>query len=699
MKVVNNEEIKKFLQDEEVRDRVCQHMLDARTRATVTISVAAALSGFTESQLREWDKKGYLQTDRTIPATEGKGHRQYTPQDLDKLMLMRELVNKGYSLGDIFQNLDGLWKQFASEQQTQQLTSAVTNQQTRPTLEAEPRHYPIDVRVERADEEYFGRYFVSEVLRLCLLLITEDMPSSIAGLILPLERREPSQRITSPNNIDQAGPSLVGWLAANQSIFTIYDPVPSFEYPSDFRIEYMRGWDEKVCPSPLVVLQRKARPLTLTEEQVASIQRVIELIYQQNSKWQTYFGHVRRDYVDHATNFWLNEDITDTLLDRLMDRIVELGGKVNGHNRWAFCDLFLPRDPTLPKQQRTLIVRASSKDSPARTNWMELSYDRPGLTYRVYQSGQAIYRSRFYSDDPLLAYQETEPLTRSAIAIPLGSADGMTAGAFYIASNNEDAFALADQRTLRLLTRMAEELLAAYQGRVFVSEDLSDALANPKVVDSFFANFLSEEDLINEYEELLTSIHQQENRKELEGKQVSFIELDIDNQSSLTLMYGDRATRNLSCEVGLRLQRQMGLQSNRDYRRVYHVGADRYVLRLIGMSLGDARNLAEQLRVLLNGDYRVDIRRSGKPLTNQEMLLLQNVTVRLGVQNWPYLKLKELLERHGRDVAVAQVVRTVSFDNNFEVALKMGQAEGGDCVISWDTSVWNYIRWSPSKTA
>src|SRR5579864_1619113 len=84
MKVVNNEDINRFLQNSEVQERVRRRMLEARKHASVSISVAAHLSGFTESQLREWDKKGYLQTDRTIPTTEGKGHRQYTPQDLDK---------------------------------------------------------------------------------------------------------------------------------------------------------------------------------------------------------------------------------------------------------------------------------------------------------------------------------------------------------------------------------------------------------------------------------------------------------------------------------------------------------------------------------------------------------------------------------------------------------------------------------------
>lgn len=696
MKVVNNKDINKVLQNREVQERVRQRMLEARSRASVTISVASNLSGFTESQLREWDKRGFLQTDRTTPATEGKGHRQYTPQDLDKLMLMRELINRGYSLSDILPNIDFLWKQVAGNQVAEQALSEMANARES-RLASEVERLPIDIRAERADEEYFWRYFVAQVLRLSLLLITEDTPGTIAGLILPVEGPDSRQRITSPFDVPRAGPSLVGWLDENQLIFASFDPAPSFEVPSDFRVETLPGWDETAYPSPIVITQRKARPLTVTKEQVASIQRMIELVYRHIADWQPGFGYRAHDLLDHATNYWLHSTINDTLISRLMDRIVELGGQEDSHSRWTFCDMFLPKDPTLPKQQRTLTVRAYSKESPARTTWMELTQDRPGLTYRAYQSGQIICRPHFFMKDALLAYQETEPSTRSGIAIPLGSADGMIAGAIYIASDEVDAFTLADQRALRLLMRMVEELLAAYQGRVFVSEDLSEAIAKPRVVDSFFADFLSEEDFINEFEALLTNMLEQEDPKELEGKEVSFIVIDIDNQSTLAVKYGDRATRNLCREVGLKLLDHPSLTSDPKNRKVYHIAADRYYLKLVGMSLDDARNLAEQLRMLLKNDYRVDIRRAGNPLTTQEMLVLQNVTVRLGVLNWSYLKLKKLLERSEKtENAVAQV-RAIIF-GNFEQALKLGQAEGGDCVISWDTGVWGYIRWSPSKS-
>jgi len=97
----------------------------------------------------------------------------------------------------------------------------------------------------------------------------------------------------------------------------------------------------------------------------------------------------------------------------------------------------------------------------------------------------------------------------------------------------------------------------------------------------------------------------------------------------------------------------------------------------------------------LKGDYRADVRRAGAPLAPQNMLVLQNVTVRLGVQNFKYSKLKEVLGRYPKKDAVAEV-RALNL-GNLEQALKIGQAEDGNCIISWDLKAWGYRRWSPDR--
>ena len=697
MKDLSIDEIRKHLEQKEVQQRVWKRMLDAHSKATVTISRAANLFNFSENQLREWEKKGLLQTDRPSLTSESKGHRQYSPEDLDKLALIKELMDEGYGPGEIPSDIDAIWRQVTGEQTPVTSVSRSRDYGNIP----ESKRYPIDTHVDTADEEYFWQFFVSQALRLSLLLLTEEMPGTIAGLFLPLQRKEPGQSIASPHNISQAGPSLIGWIGANQAFYASYEPVPMFEYPSDFRVEYLPDWNENICPAPIIVIQRKSRNIAVTGIQVAAIQRILELVYKHVGDWLPCFSVGKRDWIEHATNFGLNPNVTDALLDRMLDVIVELGGEERGRSRWKFCNLFIPQDPSIPLLQRTIRTRSHSDASPARLSSRVLNLQDPGITYRAYQSGQVIYRSHVTQTDALLAYHDTEESTQSAIAIPLSSADGLVAGAIYIASDEIDAFSPADQRALRLLTRMLEELLATYQARLFLFANgkLSEALARPRIVDSSFRDFLSEEDFIDEFESLLNDIHKQEDIEQLRGKEISFIVLDIDKQTPLTIKNGDRAARNLSREVGKKLQDQLRVQSNPEFRRVYHVGADRYYLKLPGMTLDEARNLAVQLQQLLRGNYRVDVRRPmlGRPVLADELLLLQNVTVRLGVQNYKLLKLKEVLERYESENAIANT-RTLILDT-FSQTLELGQGYGGDCVVSWDHVKWGYILWSGGESS
>ena len=138
--------------------------LEGCAKGTVTISRAANLFDFTESQLREGEKQGLLKTDRPALSQDSKtstGHGQYTPEELDK--------NAGYVAGEIPPNIDEIWKQILDEQQSQAWRIPETE------------HIPIGIRVDYANQNVFWRYFVSRVLRLSLLLICEDVPDTMPG--------------------------------------------------------------------------------------------------------------------------------------------------------------------------------------------------------------------------------------------------------------------------------------------------------------------------------------------------------------------------------------------------------------------------------------------------------------------------------------------------------------------------------------
>ncbi len=704
----NIERIRKYLQDQEVQERIQERMLDARSKATVTISRAAKLFDFSESQLREWEKRGLLKTERTALSEDSKtstGHRQFSPDELDKLALIRELIDQKYSVSEIPQNIDVIWKQLVAEQQGQ--TSSIDSHDIRHVHEV--KHVPIDKRVGRTNEEVFWRYFVSQVLRLSLMLLCEDMSDTIAGLIIPLQKKDALKEVYRPGDQPEVGSSLVGWLGENRSFHSFLDAAPSFEFPSDFRIQPFPVVGEgKQQDNVLIFIQRGAKALPLSAALVETIRSLLDLLYQHVEQWRLCFDYGMRDWEYQITDF-TNPNATDEVLNSIADMVVELGAKTSdGRDRWHFASLFLPKDPDLPIQQRNLVVRAQSKCSLHQVDLTSVNTKDPGLSFRAYQSGHVIYRPEIAPQDFILAYRELEESTRSAIAIPIAGDGGLSIAALYIASDEVDAFSIADQRVLRLITRMIEELLKTYHSRQQVIGKLSELITNPEVVDPSFKEFLSADDFINDVEALLLEIRSQ-NLTEQQGQQdASFIAIDIDNQGSLATKYGDQVARNLSREVGLRIRGKLRLLSNPNpsFRRLYHVNADRYYLLLQGMSLDEARNRAEVLRQALKGEYRLDARRvvMGRPMLPEGLLEIPNVTVRIGVSSYKYKKLQDVLhkelqkviQRNPSETAIATVRALIMFSLDEE--LEEGQRVGGNCIFSWDYDKWGYIRWPPSES-
>ena len=694
----NIERVRTYLQSKEVQERIQKSMQAARSKATVTISRAAGLFNFTESQLREWEKRGLLKTERTALSQDSKtstGHRQFSPDELDKLALIRELMDQGYALSEIPQNIDDIWQQTLVKPQNQ--LPHVKGQDGRYIRETE--HLPIDKRVENVDLETFWRYFVSQALRLSLLLICEDVPDTIGGLVLPLQRDANSIIVTDPNDLHIVGLSLIGWLGQNRAYYSFLDTAPSFEYPSDFRIEPLRVIEEgNTRYVPFFIVQRKARLLPLSDTVHETIQRLLGLVYRFVEQWQTHFDYGLRDWSYQVTNFRSDPKVTDTVLDGLAEMVVALGGKTpDGRDRWNFCNLFMPQDISLPLLQRILIVRAHSKNAPIDVSTMRLSVTNPGLTFRAYQSGHVNYRPKVMPPD--LAYRELEESIRSAIALPISGEDGLAIGSLYIASEEIEAYSETDQRALRLITRMMEELLSTYQAYQQVRGRLADVITNPGLVDVSFREFLSENDFINDVEELLSSIHSQELTEQQLEEVVSFIAIDIDNQSSLATRLGDHVARNLSREVGLRIKGQLRTYSEPELRRLYHLSEDRYYLFLRGVTIEEARNRAANLRKVLVGEYSVNARHNvmSRLMLRERLLDLPDVTVRLGVYSYIHRKLKEILGRYPVETTVAETRALLM--QNLDEGLVRGQREGGNCIISWDPEIWGYKLWSPSEAS
>ena len=693
----SQEGIKEHLERQDVQERLRKSMQNAHDNATVTISRAAHLFGFTEAQLREWEKRGLLRTARPLTSQDGRsttGHRQYSPNELDKLAIIRELLNQGYTPGEIPPDVDEMWQATESERQ---------DQRTEPAFH-ETKHVHLEQRVEQADREVFWRYFVSQALRLSILLLCEDMPDTIALLVLPLQKKDAYKSVRSPDDLAKIGEVLVGWLTDNSSFYTVLDANPSFEFPSDFRVEQLVATEEdRYQHNTFLVLQRKARSPLLIKSLVKTIRRLLAPIYEYVDDWRGCFDYGPRDWMYQVVDF-SRPNPYDNALNRLADMVVRLGGKTaSGEDKWRFCCFFLPKGPTLPLQQRSLVVRAQSGGSPHVVGRTVLSAKAPGLSLKAFQSGHIIYRPEISPEDAIIAYHDEEEPIGSAIAIPVRGEDGLSIAVIYIVSAEICAFSIDDQRLLRIVSRMVEELLQTYQARQQLTGRLTDLIANPGVVDTSFRNFESEDEFINDLDALLSSIKEKMEpwekpvtlaplplperaarfREDQKSGVVSYIAIDIDDQSSRAARYSDRVTGIwLEKSVRVYLGRLASFEKYSS-RKLYHVYADRFYLLLEGIPLEEAQVLAEQLRQALKGDYRFYVRdnTTERPLLPSSMLELNDVTVRVGVSAYPYLKLQELLKRYPAPTAVP-VVRNLFIDA-VDKELDLGQRQGGDVVISW----------------
>ncbi|MHB8599630.1 MAG: MerR family transcriptional regulator [Ktedonobacteraceae bacterium] len=715
--------ITQHLQSAEVQQRILRDMQRAREEATVTISNAASLFDFTENQLRDWEKNGLLNPLRRVQDAEqdGKGpkRRQYTTTELDKLAIIRELIEEAkFSPGAIPNNVDEIWESIQDSNGSKSLLSELEQKenelvQKEERLEQkeaefvkkelefaqiETEHLHIDQRVERTEKEEFWHYFVSQALRLSLLLICEDVPDTVAGIILPLEKENVAAIVRTPRDLHLAGYSLVGWLSESRSFFTFLDTGPTFEHPSDFRVESLANLAEDLTTKQehqnniLVIVQRKAKPLILSKEVVEVVHRLLGFVYENRDDWKPTFENGVRNWMYQATDFTSSSSVSDEVLNDLTDIIVQLGGKMeDGKDRWRFSCITLPEDTSLPVQQRTLVVRAQSLSTPHKL--VAVSAKVPGLTFRAYQSGQIIYRPDVSDKDFMIAHQEREAFTRSAIAVPFAGKDGMAIGVVYVASEEMKAFSEEDKQLLRFIGRMIEELFMAYRLRQLPAGRLTDMIMTPEVVDLSFREFASESDFVNEIEDLLKNIQNCGVTPNLAGKELSIIAVDIDNVAGIAAKYGDLVARNLSIAVGLRIRNNPSLLANLKYNgRLYHVNTDTFYILLKGVSLEETREMAGFLKKALVGEYKIDAFQvlSNRTMPNKMLLFLNEVTIRLGVHNYTYDKLKELLERYHNETAVKSLSNVMI--DNLDNVLSRGQEMGGNIILSWDYKQWGYIK-------
>ncbi|GLV57621.1 hypothetical protein KDH_44570 [Dictyobacter sp. S3.2.2.5] len=706
MDVRSKQSIQEHLQKADVQERILQNIHKGRDEATVTISRAAELFGITENKLRDWEEYGFLN-----PLRPGgpKGRRLYTPTELDKLAIIRELINAGYAASDIPADIDKLWHTIRSLAELEMASNAANHIPSLTGLSAVDE-LSINQRIHQGRDELFWSFYIARALRLALKLICEDLPNTTAGLILPLSPTANAQGVQRIEDLETLGESLVGWLSQSGSSHTLLTSRPWFQYTSDFRVEHLQemragiSQSEQACDQTLIILQRETSPLTLSREVVKTIQRLLEPLYAEVEHVRASLGPGARDSIDPATDLYTNMNHEDAVLNGLADMVIRLGGTLRtGQPRWRFCWILLPRDISQPASMSHLTLRAQNQDA-FYTPRLPLAGLDKYTSYpfiRALYSRHIIYEPNIPASDTQAILRDLDVPVRSSIAMPISGEDGQPLGVLHVASHLRDAFSKDDQRLLRVICRMAEELLKTYWIRQQVAQHMGSMIKNPAVIDTLFEGFASEYDFNQSVEGLLKPLQNNRGKggkDKLNDKVVSFIALDIDKYTSLTNKYGERLMRNLTREVGLRIQEQIRTFF-KEYPecQLYHIYADRFFILLKNTSLEQTREHAERLRIGTMGPYKLDALRvfADQQSRSESLIEMTDITMRFGVTSYPYSKLDEILREHAPEYAIPEVRSIIT--SALDVALVKGQIDGGNVVISWDYEQRNFIRWSPPK--
>lgn len=727
------------LAQKDVQARIYELIQQGRDQATVTISQAGKIFDFSESRLRDWEDLGLLQPHRPSGIN---GRRLYTPTELDKLAIIKELVDANFTPGDIPTDIYDLWRQSVNQQQQNggQHSLLRANQEslldrgTPSSNTVQEGAEPIDEFVERIyHKELFSRYFTSHLLHLILAMLCEETPDTIAGILLP--RHSPFQAIEHVDDIGLLGECLVGWRGYSHTFYTFLSARPAFAYPSDYRISPLRALsileedeaesDDKTGHTHVIVQRIVPRP-HISTDMVETIRRLLIPLYEEADNWSRFFGQGQRDWFDPLTDFSSSANYLDIILNQMTEMIMRLGnttvsqesthGTTVQTNRWQFCCILLPKDDSLPLPQQSLVVRAKSRNCPHRPGITTITPQDPTLvlSLRAFQGGNVIHRHTISKEDPAVGARIAEGENiHSAIAVPVGGEDGDPAAVIYIAANDANAFTHHDIRVVRVIGRMIEELLRTYKIRLQASERMGDIISNPLLVDTSFKDFLSEGKFIHDVEALLATIQETEQAPALllptAGSQnfgtkdslkdtyqedvVSFIAIDLDNQSTLANMYGYRLIRNLSRLIGQRVQGQFrSFFRKREDWQLYHIYADRFFVMLKHVPQERACAEAEKLRKLIHGSQLVDALRSSidRPTLRHEQMKI-DVTIRLVVTSYPYSKLSEILQRYNPETAPADV-RSVMM-RSLEEGLKIPNMS--DKVLYWDKDAKMFVPLSP----
>lgn len=678
------EKILAYIKQPAIQSNLQALIKQTSSKITTSIGEMANIVGVTEPQMRYWEAKGYLSPIRNESSGKPSGERHYGLPQLVRLLIIKELLNKGFELGSIGAFFD-TQKSFLKDMTDTFLFILETNQQQQTLAD----------RISQAKKALFWRTFVPRVTYLSMRLFFKKPISGDAGLFLPVQKKSGFSQGANVDKIDRVedlpglGELLIGWHGRNDPFCLFHVHHINRAFLESLRLQTVTSleWfseDDNDWPNihllvePYLAdsLRQKNDPAYQTAE------RLLRFLQEHASDWRTYLQSTT-DYMAYSPPSLINASLDDHLLDEFAETLIQFGGKEQGKKdlHWKFATIFLPLNPLDPLQQRSLVVRGHSKNSPHQTGLVNHAGSRPtGISMLAYQSGQVVYRPNLADGDLDIGLRSDEDPVSSAIAIPLAGEYGQPIGVLYVTSNEANAFSdKSDQILLRMMERIISEMVITYQTRRLISGKLSEVITRPEIVDSFFGDFDTQNRFSSQVEELL---HQMESNGTQPFAHLSFIAINVDGSTGVAAQYGGHAERNIIRAVGQRIREWVKIHSKERDIYLFYMFADRFYLLLRDVSLETTGEYAQHLwEVLRAHPYLIEATRvsQDQQILSGRRLSLTAVTSHLAVTGYEYEKLRSMFKLDPKAANIrARMV------GSLEEGLRLGRDEGGDNVVIWD---------------
>jgi hypothetical protein len=449
----------------------------------------------------------------------------------------------------------------------------------------------IEQYLDRADIRAFWDFTVPQVLKLSLLLLCERAERPV-GIVFPLQARSfPSWQLDTTHLL-MAGESLTGWLKSNEAFYALFTPGPFFQYAHEHRLDLFNLDNNDDI---LRVYPRHLYPLPFPDTRSQKIVgRMLRWLRQQTVD-PAFDLAMRRRSLSAFLPFQVYDDsLPGTIFNHLANMVVQLGGSLpSGEPRWHFSCILLPKDEDilLPFHQRQLLVYAQSPQSPHQIGQTYVSPNDTSLSIslRSLSSGYILYRPQVTENDITVHFSQVEQV-QSVVSMVLRDERDLPQAVLYVGSQQPRAFNEEDQCLLRLVGKLIEEAFALTRTYRNSSRHLYEILTNPSLIDEFFEKFLSENNFLADLSSYFSSIragdeqtqkdvaHHQQSPQPKEKQirpRLALVMIDLKNRPRLTAAYGDLAIRNLSSEIGQRIQGLISAHFSVS-RPLYHLHGSRF---------------------------------------------------------------------------------------------------------------------------